>query len=390
MPKVSIVRAGDDLRSAFDEVMDLAGLGGIVSRGHTVLLKPNQHGGAGYTSPRVLRAAALWAFTKGAGEVWIGDGPFWALKDVEPYFEQTGLLDVCDETGARALNFHKGEFKVIRPNSPDLPETIGFSQYLYDADVVINLPVMKTHFNTLVTMGIKNLKGCLRPIDKKTLHEMELNAAVAEVNLLLRPRIAATVLDATTGYEGMGPSAGTPVEMGLLLASGDVVALDSVACDLMGIDPRQARLIRSCAERGVGEMDLAKIETVGENPADHGRRFQLPFEAMAADFPNLRLRAEHACSGCMMNLFRAMEIAKQQDQVITCETVVIGPGGPDNPVWPCRPDNLVGQEGPTLLVGNCTREGWGEAPHVPGCPPTVDAIREGLTGIDAEQGAPRS
>jgi len=373
---VSLVQAHPDLDAAFARAMELAGLDDCIVPGDKVLIKPNQHGAEGYTSAAVMRAAAVWARSNDAGEVWIGDGPNWAMTDTVAYYEQTGLSRVCDETGARALNFHVGEYTTLRPGSRDLPDIIGFSRYIYQADVIINLPVMKTHFNTLVTLGIKNLKGCLRPIDKRTLHEMELNAALAEVARLLAPRVTATVIDATTAYEGMGPAAGTPVEMGLLIASEDIVAADAVACDLMGIDPAQVRLIRFCAERGVGEMDLDQIQVVGERVIDHRRRFELPYEAIAREFPNLTLCTEHACSGCGLNLFRALDIARSAGQGIICQTVIIGP--------------CLATEGQTLLVGKCTKDGWADLPHVPGCPPRIEAIRAALTGIATKDDVPRS
>jgi len=378
LPTVAVVAARDDLQTAFGEALRLAGLGDLIPRGGTVLLKPNQHGGYGFTSPDVLREAALWAFSQGAGEVWIGDGPVWSLHDegVQEYFTRSGLLQACADSGATPIDFHAGEYRVIKPDSPVLPETIGFSEYVYEADVVINLPLMKTHFNTLVTMGIKNLKGCLRPIDKKTLHEMELHHAIAEVARLIQPEITATVLDATIAYEGMGPGSATPVDMGLFVASTDFVALDAVACDLMGIDPAQVRLIRFCAERGIGEMDLEKIQVVGEDPAAHRRKFQLPYEAIAETFPDLHICTENACSGCAMNLFRALDIANSLGQEITCEAVVIGP--------------RVEMAEQALFVGHCTREAWDDGPHVPGCPPTVDAIRQALTGIETTEGMPRT
>jgi uncharacterized protein (DUF362 family) len=373
---VSLVNAHPDLDAAFARAMELAGLDDCIVPGDKVLIKPNQHGAEGYTSAAVMRAAAVWAFSQDAGGVSVGDGPNWALTNTTGYFEQTGLSRVCDEIGARALNFHAGEYTTLRPGSRDLPDIIGFSRHLCEADVIINLPVMKTHFNTLVTLGIKNLKGCLRPIDKKTLHEMELNAGLAEVARLLAPRLTATVIDATTAYEGMGPAAGTPVEMGLLIASEDIVAADAIACDLMGIDPAQVRLIRFCAERDVGEMDLGQIAVVDERVAQHRRRFELPYEAFAREFPDLRLCTEHACSGCGLNLFRALEIARSAGQEVICETVVIGPS--------------LATEGQTLLVGKCTRDGWASLPHVPGCPPRIEAIRAALTGIATQDDVPRS
>ena len=376
MPSVAVVKADHDPTTAFGEAMALAGLDEAVALGDVVLVKPNQHGGSGYTSAAVIRAAVQWAQGRGAGEVWVGDGPFWGIADARSYFAETGLLAVCEATGARVLDFHQGPFRVTATGSADLPAEVGFSEYLYEADVVLNVPVAKTHFNTLVTLGVKNLKGCLRPTDKRALHELELHTALAEVARLLKPRLAATIVDATTGWEGMGPAAATPVEMGLLVASADLVAADAVACDLMGIDPAQVRLLRACVERGVGEAALDRIEVVGEEPAGHRHRFQLPYEALAAGFPGLALHSDRACSGCAMNLFRALEVAHDHGQRVTCDAVVIGPG--------------VVTEGQTLLVGHCTRAGWAALPHVRGCPPRVDLIREALTGIGTCEGVPRT
>jgi len=379
------VRAEADLTAAFSEAMALAGLGSLVASGDRVLIKPNQHGGPGYTSAGVIRAAVQWAQACGAAEVGVGDGPFWGMTDAMPYFAETGLLAVCEETGARPLDFHQGSYRVVQTGSADLPPEVGFSEHVCEADVVLNVPVLKTHFNTLVTLGVKNLKGCLRPQDKRALHELELQTALAEVARLLKPRIAATIVDATTGWEGMGPVAATPVQMGLLVASADMIAADAVACDLIGLDPSQVRLLRACAERGVGEAALDRLDVVGEELAAHRRRFQLPYEALAAEFPGLALRSDHACSGCAMNLFRALEIARDHGQPIMCDTVVIGPA-----------ELSVGQvvstcpTGQTLLVGRCTRAGWQSVPHVGGCPPRVDAIREALTGIAASEGVPRT
>ena len=76
MPKVSVITTTDGVNEAFTRAMELAGLDDIVPRGGTALIKPNQHGGAGYTSLEVIRAAALWAQSRGAAEVWVGDGPY--------------------------------------------------------------------------------------------------------------------------------------------------------------------------------------------------------------------------------------------------------------------------------------------------------------------------
>jgi len=337
-----------------------------VGKGDTVLVKPNLHGGPGHTSARLMRAACQWAFARGARRVVLGDGPFWGITSqaAQGYFERAGVLQACAETGAEPAYFHEHPYRLHHPQSPHVPRVLGVSHFLYDCDVVINLPVLKTHFNTLITVAIKNLKGLLRPVDKRRLHEMELHLALGVVAQLVRPEVTVTLCDALTAYEGMGPSSGTPVEMNLLLASGDFVALDAVVCDLSGVEPASARLVRECAALGVGVGDLDQIQVVGEKLSEHRRRFKLPWEALADDFPGLTVHSRGACSGCTMNLCAALSEVSARGQKVTCDSILIGPG----------PETEA-----DLLVGKCAAQGKGRKADAEGCPPVIGEIRRALS-----------
>ncbi len=365
MPVVSLVKFEDPPVESVTRALHLAGAAGCVARGASVLVKPNLHGGPGYTSPILVEAVCRWAFDQGAARVYAGDGPFWACSSDEAreYFAGAGLHAACEATGAEPVNLHEHPYRTIRPDDPDMPEEIGLSELLFGCDTVINVPLLKTHMNTLVTLGLKNMKGCMRPKDKKRFHELELADALAGMAQVVAPHISVNILDATTAVEGMGPAAGTDVEMGLIAASTDLIALDSVGCDLAGIHPSEVRVMRKAAARGVGEMDLTRIDVVGEKVQDHRRRFRRPFEEVVANFPRLRIEAEAACSGCAMNLFQALASIADSDDEVRVPAVAIGTGARI-------------EEG--LAVGNCAKTSGGQ-PLVKGCPPRPHEIRSGLT-----------
>ncbi len=363
MPRVSLVEAPleplEALVAAVDRVLALIGQDRCVRPGDNVLLKPNLHGGPGHTSPQTIEALCRWCLDHGADSVTIGDAGFWGMTDGTAYFESTGMADVARRTGARLVFFHSGPYRLHHLDNDAVPETIGVSEHLYEADVIINVPIPKTHFNTLVTMALKNLKGCMRPVDKKRFHELDLHRALAVMNTLIAPLVTVNVLDGTTGYEGMGPGHADPFPWGLLAASTDPVALDATACRLMGIEPRQVRVVTESARLGVGVADEAEIEIVGDRLEDHRRRFVLPHEALANTFPGLRIISDKACSVCMESLFKGLEMAKDRWDGGEGLTLLIG-AGPTSEA--------------DLLIGRCAcGEETGDR-AVPGCPPEAAAI----------------
>lgn len=360
---VGLVKTSEDLVASVDQVLRLCGSGDCVREGDRVLVKPNLHGGNGHTSPLVMEAACKWAFSRGASQVTLGDGTYWGLQDIDAYFESAGVFAACEASGAKPVNFHADEYQLHHLDSPHTPDTLGVSRHLYEHEVVINLPVVKTHFNTLITIALKNIKGCLRPEDKRRLHECDLNRALAVVNQIIAPRVTVTLCDAAKAFEGLGPSSATPVQMGLLLASADPVALDVVACQLMEISPESVRLIQECAAVGVGVADPERIKVVGERVVDHARHFLLPHDVLAATFPGLTIHSAKACSCCMQNLFQALEQVKKDGKEPAFRQLLIGPG-------------------PTteadLLIGKCAAEGRDCKPDVPGCPPPTGHILAAL------------
>ncbi|HIE29783.1 TPA: DUF362 domain-containing protein [Candidatus Poribacteria bacterium] len=362
MQKVAVLKAQGNFQKTIAEAVEKAGAANIISKGDLVLLKPNLHGSVGITDLSVLEAIARWIWDCGAREIIIGDGPFYGIVNEREHFEKIGIMGIAKKVNAQCVAFDEHDFRIFHNASRYLPDELGITRFAYDCDKMINAPIMKTHFNTLVTLGMKNLKGCIRKREKRIFHQMNLDRAIVELNRLLQSDL--TIMDATWAMEGMGPAGGAWVDMGLVLASMDVVAIDSVCCHLMGIDPDEVMTLRFAQRTGLGETDINKIKIVGENLDEHKRHFERPIDSMTRQYPQLNLSNEGACSGCNMNLFAALRGLKLRGVEFVWDEIVMGNSKP--------------MSADALLIGACTASLRKEYAYLPGCPPDVEAIRKRL------------
>jgi ferredoxin len=136
-----------------------------------------------------------------------------------------------------------------------------------DADLIINLPKLKTHELTLMTCGIKNMFGCVPGLNKVTYH-MEAQApedfAEALIDLFEKIPPAITIADAVVSMEGAGPSNGELRTTQRIIASTDTVALDAICAHMMGFKEMEVPTIRIATSRGLGKGYLKDIEVLGE------------------------------------------------------------------------------------------------------------------------------
>jgi len=246
----------------------LAPLGGIehfVRPGMRVLLKPNllaaaEREQAVTTHPAVVQAVAELARSAG-GVVQIGDSPAGPVKDNPHIWRKSGMPAAAEQSGADLVLFdgvnwqrHNGaDYLIARPVS--------------EADLVINLPKIKTHLMTLYTGAIKNLLGVVPGTHKTEMHIRSIGIQDFSrelVNLLEIVRPGLTIMDGVWGQEGTGPGAsGTPHAYGCLAASADAVALDAVITRAMGYKPGEVLHVAQAGLRGLGISDPACIQIVG-------------------------------------------------------------------------------------------------------------------------------
>ncbi len=281
--KVSIIRCPDydsgkvekSLRQAIEL---LGGIKGFIKPASRVLLKPNllmakePHYGI-TTHPEVVRAVARILKEINCRLI-LGDGPsVWGgyIEDVGQVYQRTGMKQVCAEEGIQLVNFDKRRMREKFPLAARLDE----------CDYVVNLPKLKTHDFTVMTAAIKNLFGLVPGTFKTELHKNYFQPddfAAILVDIFQEVRPAITVVDAVTALEGEGPgTSGEPTQTGLIMASCDCVALDSVSAVLLGLKPDDILSTREAARRGLGVSDLNAIEILGESLSSlRGRGFKLP------------------------------------------------------------------------------------------------------------------
>lgn len=232
-----------------------------------VLIKPNVLRGSEaeegiVTHPAVLRAVVEKVETMRPASIVVGDNPgIFSYGANEASFRQTGLMDA---SAGRYRNI--GEDSMQVGFNPDFASAVSISSAVMEADAIISLPKFKTHGLTVMTGAIKNSYGFLPGAQKARLHRIAGNPrrfheVIVDVFEIRVPDFF--IVDAVVGMEGNGPASPDLRDIGLILASDNAVALDSVIATMMGCDPSMLRFVQKAQEKGLGEYDLGKTEVVG-------------------------------------------------------------------------------------------------------------------------------
>ena len=256
MPRVILRKAAYNygtLRPVFFEIMDALG-GGRIEKNNRVVIKPNLLAPAPpdraiVTHPLVVRAAVEYVLERHAFPV-ISDSP--AMGSFEKILKESGIKDAL-----KGLDVEYREFKKSTPVAVGLPfQTIAIAEDALTSDIMINLPKLKTHAQMLLTLGVKNLFGCIVGLSKPEWHfragvDREMFALLL-VQICKAVNPSFTVLDGILAMEGQGPGrSGTPREIGVLMGSNDAVALDSAVCRMLGVGPEELLTCRAAKEIGL-------------------------------------------------------------------------------------------------------------------------------------------
>lgn len=157
-------------------------------------------------------------------------------------------------------NLSKNKYRAIDIEGSNNIKILNVPEILFDTEF-ITIPVMKTHFRSTISGALKNQFGCLD--DMKNNYHSFLPEILYNINFYAKPRFA--VLDATVCMEGNGPKSGSPKTLDRILASSDIVALDTVSAIFMGFDPAKIDHINYAARRNLGTNRIENINIVGED-----------------------------------------------------------------------------------------------------------------------------
>lgn len=271
---VSLIRANSydlkELRASLETLLEpLGGMAAIVKPGDRVLLKPNLLTGSRptkecVTRPELVSCVAQMVKAVG-GKPFLGDGP--AFGTAWGVAKANGYLPLIEELDLPIVEFHGKRYETV---SKDFNHLLLCKEAM-DADVVINLPKLKSHVQLTLTMGVKNLFGCV-PGKMKAWWHLEAGKDSARFGEMLVETARAinpdlTILDGIIGHEGNGPSGGEPRPLGILGASSNVFALDRSIAAMLNVDPQVVPTLAASQRLGLCP-ELADIDFPHQQPAN--------------------------------------------------------------------------------------------------------------------------
>jgi len=304
---VSIVRIKDNnIGYAVEKAIDM--LGGIkkVTKGkERIMLKPNlvSEDPACTTKPEVIRALATLMRNAGK-DVCIGEGSAAAggfnatsegifrtkkqdiLDRMQQYvFDQLGYTDLAHTLNIPLINLHSGDLVDVPVRDGHLFDKITLHNSVAETDLLCSVPMMKTHVLATVTLSMKNLiglyPGTVYYAVRSWLHDHAVEngspgIAYEIVDMQKVVKTGLVVIDASTAMEGDGPSGGTLVDMGLIIAGTNPLAADMVATQVMGFNYEEVPSINLALKTRLGPFSMDEIEIRGEKIEDVQRTFKPP------------------------------------------------------------------------------------------------------------------
>ncbi len=281
---VSLVRCSsyeaDEIRPALRRAIEpLGGIEAFMKPGQRVLLKPNLLSAkdplrAVTTHPNLVEAVAEEVRRVGAVP-FVGDSPGGAMRGIKRVWANTGMEEMAGRAGLELVNFEASGSKGIKFGK----HTFYVAKPVLDADVIINLPKLKTHSLTLLTCAVKNMFGVMPGFRKGEQHKLypkpaEFAQMLVHLYKLVPPSL--TIVDAVLAMEGNGPSSGQPRWLNILMAGEDAVAVDAVAGRFIGFPDGFVDTTRIATEMGLGEGRVEHLNLVGDAARENAEGYLLP------------------------------------------------------------------------------------------------------------------
>lgn len=385
MGKVALLKCKpNQIKEKVHKALDL--LGGIseyVKKYDMVVIKPNvlcaqDHETGATTSPVLVKSVADMCLNAGAKKVIVAESSNWGIDSMEA-MKECGYDKIADGEKIVLMDLKKGEF-VKKDIDGLVLKSINIPKILCDADVVINCPVLKAHTMTKVTIGIKNLSvGISSDEDKQhSLHriglypplsdEMEKNGswldqAICDINSNTNTTL--TVVDGIYGLHGKGaPLFGDKINTNLIMASDDRVSIDSVGSKILGHDAMEVHHIRNSYNRGMGEIDLDKIEVVGDKISDFKFDINQSYNTSLNGIPSnvTVINGCKNCKACLSTMTYVLSRHKDEIEKMNIPiNVYVGKYFEDK--------KLPSDRRMHIYYGNCAGSHIYGGGFVPGCPP---------------------
>ncbi len=273
---IALARTFDGVEAATHRVIEQSGgMESVIRGARFVILKPNFVAGrsaetGSTTSFALLKAVAEEVRACGA-EPLLCETPGTEF-DREATYTILGVEKFCAENDIRILRVDpeggEADWMVLQPSGAKKLRRYHIPRLLEEARL-INLPVLKTHVVSTMTLSMKNLMGMLPRPDRRSMHTFGIDQSIVDMNLGLKPDL--NIVDGSVGQDGDGPLYGDKADLQVLVAGRDSLAVDLACCQIVGVKPRAIPHLRLALE----QMGKPSWQYVGE---DVGviKKFRLP------------------------------------------------------------------------------------------------------------------
>ena len=242
----------------------------LLSEKKPFLIKPNylncKHPSTGVTTDsRVIEGTVKFLREHGVGDITIGEGS--GFGETTRAFDVAGVNEVAERWGVHLIDLNEDEFVEVELTNPLSLERVKVAKTALESTIV-SVPKLKPHRIATVTLSLKNMMGALA--SKGIMHRGQLSPKIVDLASILTPSVA--VIDGIIAGEGHENS-DNPVEMNLIIAGTDPVAVDSVGAAVMGIPPNDVKHLQLAQKKGLGTCNLENIIVLGEPIEKVKRKF---------------------------------------------------------------------------------------------------------------------
>lgn len=326
-----------------------------------ILLKPNlviagkaQNGCV--THPEIVRGVIEYLQNKGFKNIALIEGS-WVGDDTDVAFRVSGIGKACEDYNVPYFNTKKDNYITIEADE----HKFNVTERLANCDVLINLPVLKGHCQTLMTCALKNHKGLLSDREKRRFHAEGLHEPIAYLAKAVTTRIKEFIVVDNICGDLDFEEGGNPVYTGRIFCCTDPVMCDSYVCSFMGYETSDVPYIEYASNIGVGNIDISNIVISDINKSENNQKEQGPSNKSAV--LGKLIDSQNACSACYASLMGALNRLEEEGLLAEFnERICIGQGFRDNVC-------------PGIGIGNCTLR---NSDSLRGCPPSQADIYDFL------------
>ncbi len=271
--KVAIIKCEDyNIDLVYSSIKNginlLGGIQNFVKPEEKILLKPNILSGkapekAVCTHP-IIFEAVIKILLENNIKVSYGDSP--GFDPPITAYKKSSIFEIAEKYNIEMKDFEKG--KPVQFKEGKYEKQFNIANAIFEIDGIISLPKMKAHQLTRITGAVKNQFGCIAGLNKALFHLKYPNSKnfckmLVDLNLYLKPRLF--IMDGIVAMEGNGPASGKPVKMNCIIISSDPVAVDSIFCKLINLNPENVLTNTIGKEFGLGTYIWEEIEILGDD-----------------------------------------------------------------------------------------------------------------------------